>query len=77
MVPLTDDDVPGWWERLGLPELIDIHTDFLPERMLRRVWAHFDEAGPLVGRPWPITYRWNQEDRLRTCGAWECGVSLA
>jgi hypothetical protein len=62
--PLRDDDVPAWWQRLGLPGLIDIHTHFLPERMLRRVWAHFDEAGPLVGRPWPITYRTDQDSRL-------------
>jgi hypothetical protein len=61
---LGDGDVPAWWQRLGLPGLIDIHTHFLPERMLRRVWAHFDEAGPLVGRPWPITYRTDQDSRL-------------
>lgn len=63
-MPLTDVEVPAWWEQLGLPGLIDIHTHFLPERMMRRVWAHFDEAGPLVGRAWPITYRWDQESRL-------------
>ena len=62
--PLADGDVPGWWQQLGLPGLIDIHTHFLPERMLRRVWAHFDAAGPLVGRSWPIEYRWDQERRL-------------
>ena len=61
---LRDSEVPAWWQRLGLPGLIDIHTHFLPERMLRRVWAHFDEAGPLVGRPWPITYRTDQDSRL-------------
>ena len=48
---LTDADVPAWWQRLGLPGLIDIHTHFLPERMLRRVWAHFDEAGPWSAGP--------------------------
>jgi hypothetical protein len=64
MEPLTDFDVPWWWQRLGLPGLVDIHTHFLPERMMRRVWAHFDEAGPLIGRPWPIEYRWAQERRL-------------
>ena len=61
---LADGDVPAWWQGLGLPGLIDIHTHFLPERMLRRVWAHFDAAGPLVGRPWPITYRTDQDSRL-------------
>ncbi|MDQ0756579.1 amidohydrolase family protein [Arthrobacter sp. B3I4] len=62
--PLSDGDVPAWWQRLGLPGVIDVHTHFLPDRMLRRVWAHFDEAGPLVGRPWPITYRTDQDTRL-------------
>ena len=64
MEPLADSDVPGWWRQLGLPGLVDIHTHFLPERMLRRVWAYFDEAGPLIGRPWPIEYRWEQDRRL-------------
>jgi hypothetical protein len=64
MEPLTDSDVPQWWQQLGLPGLVDIHTHFLPERMMRRVWAHFDQAGPLIGRPWPIEYRWAQEERL-------------
>ena len=64
MAPLTDGDVPRWWQQLGLPGLVDLHTHFLPERMLRRVWAHFDEVGPLIGRPWPIEYRWGQDRRL-------------
>ena len=61
---LTDTDVPAWWQSLALPGLIDIHTHFLPERMLRRVWSHFDAAGPLIGRPWPIEYRTDQDTRL-------------
>ena len=28
---------------------------------MRRVWAHFDAAGPLIGRPWPIKYQWSDE----------------
>jgi hypothetical protein len=54
---VIDDDVPAFWSGLGLPGLADVHTHFLPERMQRRVFAHFDEGGPLIGRPWPITYR--------------------
>jgi predicted TIM-barrel fold metal-dependent hydrolase len=54
---VRDDEVPGFIAALGLPGLADVHTHFLPERMQRRVWAHFDEGGPLIGRPWPITYR--------------------
>jgi predicted TIM-barrel fold metal-dependent hydrolase len=61
---VTDDDVPAFWRALGLPGLADVHTHFLPDRMLRRVWAHFDAAGPLVGRAWPITYRLPEPDRV-------------
>ena len=61
---MIDDDVPAFCARLGLPGLADVHTHFLPERMQRRVWAHFAEAGPLIGRPWPIRYRGTAEDRL-------------
>jgi uncharacterized protein len=61
---VTDDDVPAFWRGLGLPGLADVHTHFLPERMLRRVWAHFDQAGPLLGRPWPIRYRLPDADRV-------------
>jgi len=61
---VIDDDVPAFWRGLGLPGLADVHTHFLPERMLRRVWAHFDEAGPLIGRPWPIHYRQAEAERI-------------
>ena len=61
---MIDEDVPAFWAGLGLPGLADVHTHFLPERMLRRVWAHFDQAGPLIGRPWPILYRESDEARL-------------
>jgi predicted TIM-barrel fold metal-dependent hydrolase len=32
--------------------------------VLAKVWAHFDEAGPLVGRRWPIVYRQPEQQRL-------------
>ncbi|MFI5908931.1 amidohydrolase family protein [Dactylosporangium sp. NPDC051541] len=44
--------------------LFDVHTHFLPPRLLRRIWAYFDEAGPLIGRPWPIRYRGSDEERV-------------
>jgi predicted TIM-barrel fold metal-dependent hydrolase len=66
---MTDDDVPSFWARLGLPGLADMHTHFLPERMQRRVWAHFDQAGPLIGRPWPIRYRGSIDVRVAQLGA--------
>ncbi len=63
---MIDDDVPAFCRALHLPGLADVHTHFLPPRMQRRVWAHFDEAGPLIGRPWPITYRTDEATRVAT-----------
>jgi hypothetical protein len=62
--PASDAEVPAFWRSLGLPGLADIHVHFLPPRMLRRVWGHFDMAGPRVGTSWPIIYRWSDEDRV-------------
>lgn len=42
---------------LGLPGLLDLHTHFLPPRVMAKVRAQFDAAGPLIGRPWPLHYR--------------------
>ncbi len=69
-----DEDVPAFWTGLGLPGLADVHTHFLPERMLRRVWAHFAGAGPLIGREWPIRYRDPEDVRVATLG--RLGVRL-
>ena len=61
---LHDDDVPGWWAGLGLPGLYDVHVHFLPPPVMRKVREQFDNAGPLIGRPWPLTYRGDDEERL-------------
>lgn len=61
---LRDADVPGWWAGLGLPGLYDVHVHFLPGNIMERVWAQFDTAGPLIGRPWPITYRGTDAERV-------------
>ncbi len=66
----SDDDVTEFWSGLGLPGLADVHTHFLPERMQRRVWAHFDEAGPLIGRAWPIRYKEPDADRVARLRGW-------
>lgn len=58
------DDVVRFRERLGLPGLIDVHTHFMPEKVLRKVWAYFDAVGPLTGMEWPITYRQDEDERL-------------
>ncbi len=62
--PTHDAEVPGFWQDLGLPGLFDAHVHFLPGPIMRRVWEHFDRRGPLVGREWPIAYRWSDEDRV-------------
>jgi hypothetical protein len=62
---------------LDLPGLIDVHTHFLPPRMMRRGAPtrsarreapcggdHFASGGPLIGRDWPIAYHWPDEERV-------------
>ncbi|THV08734.1 amidohydrolase, partial [Nocardioides caeni] len=56
--------VRAFWEELGLPGLMDLHVHFLPPGIQRAVWAVFDEAGPKIGRPWPIRYRRSPEERV-------------
>ncbi|WP_405494510.1 amidohydrolase family protein [Nocardia sp. NBC_00511] len=67
-LPVTDTDyLPEFRARLGLSGLIDVHTHFMPEPVLRKVWGYFDTAGPLLGhREWPITYRDEEQVRLKT-----------
>ncbi|MFK0158674.1 amidohydrolase family protein [Streptomyces sp. NPDC090493] len=59
-------------ERIGLAGLIDVHTHFMPERVLHKVWNYFDTNGPLIGDlAWPITYRKEEAERtalLRSFG---------
>jgi predicted TIM-barrel fold metal-dependent hydrolase len=62
--PQRDEDVPAYWQALGLPGMLDLHVHFMPDRVLRKVWAYFDSAGPLTGRAWPIRYRWDEDARL-------------
>lgn len=61
---LRDDDLPGVWQALGLPGLLDVHVHFMHPKVLAKVWAYFDAAGPKLGRPWPITYRGSDEERV-------------
>jgi predicted TIM-barrel fold metal-dependent hydrolase len=68
---LHDADVPGVVAELGLPGIVDVHTHFMAPQIMAKVWVYFDAAGPLLGREWPITYRWSDEarvDHLRSMG---------
>lgn len=63
---MRDDDVPGWWQGLGLPGLNDIHVHFMPTPLMNAVWRYFDEAPEHYGVEWPVHYRTSVEDRLAT-----------
>ncbi|MER6259276.1 amidohydrolase family protein [Streptomyces sp900105245] len=57
-------EVRRFWGGLGLPGLVDVHTHFMPERVLRKVWDYFDTQGPLTGGlAWPISYRKEEDER--------------
>lgn len=65
----SDDEratIAQFRDRAGLASIVDVHTHFMPDRVLRKVWAYFDSAGPLIGRPWPISYRDDEQQRLNT-----------
>jgi predicted TIM-barrel fold metal-dependent hydrolase len=53
-----------FWRELGLPGLFDVHVHFLPPNIQAAVWRQFDEAGPKIGRAWPIRYRGTHEERV-------------
>lgn len=58
------EDIRVLLGRLGIPGLVDVHTHFMPQNVLDKVWAYFDAVGPLTGMEWPITYREEEEHRL-------------
>jgi len=67
--PTGDDDVPRFLAELGVPGIVDLHVHFLPDRMLRKVWAYFDEAERYYGTPWPVHYRTSEPERVATLQA--------
>ena len=63
---MNDEDVPAFWQRLGLPGLIDIHVHFMPDRVMDAVWRYFDDAAAHFGTAWPVHYRTPASERLDT-----------
>lgn len=57
-----DEDVPAFVESLAIPGLFDVHVHFLPPRLQRAVWDHFDRLTP----DWPVHYRHDEATRLAT-----------
>jgi hypothetical protein len=51
---------------LGIPGLFDVHTHFLPPRVMAKVRRQFDTAGPLIGSTWPLEYRGPDEELVAT-----------
>ena len=64
--PVVEDGAPAPVSklvgRLGIPGLYDVHTHFLPPRVIAKVRAQFDSAGPLIGREWPLHYRGDEDE---------------
>jgi uncharacterized protein len=60
LLPMTDDEVPGFLAVLGVPGIVDAHVHFLPDALQDAVWRWFDSLTP----PWPVTYRSPAADRL-------------
>jgi uncharacterized protein len=62
-----DEQIPAFLDRHGLDGLVDVHTHFMPEQVLRRVWGYFDRIRHPDGSPmWPIVYRGDEPARLTT-----------
>ena len=60
-MPGSDAELPAFFRDLGIPGAVDVHIHFMPEAILRKVWAYFDA----VGR-WPVRYRYDEPTRLAT-----------
>lgn len=67
--PRDDADVPRFLAQLGVPGIVDAHVHFLPERMLAKVWAYFDDAQAHYGMAWPVHYRTPHDERVATLAA--------
>lgn len=59
-----EPEVAPFWRDLGLPGLFDVHVHFLPPNVQAKVYAQFDQAGPKIGRDWPIRYRGSLQERV-------------
>jgi hypothetical protein len=52
-------------DRVGLDAIVDVHTHFMPKRVMDKVWAYFDGIEPQAGRQWPIEYRTDEAERVQ------------
>lgn len=56
--------VTGFWRDLGLPGLVDVHTHFMPDNVLAKVWDVLESGRVSAGQPWPIAYRQPEQNRI-------------
>ena len=61
---LRDEDLPAVYRELDRPGVVDVHVHFMPDRVLHKVWAYFDQVEHYAGVPWPIAYRFDETERL-------------
>jgi hypothetical protein len=66
VTPSSDDQIPAFCAALGIPGLVDIHTHFMPQRVLEAVWRWFDSVRePDGSSAWPVVYRLDEPTRVR------------
>nr|WP_062335462.1 amidohydrolase family protein [Herbidospora sakaeratensis] len=53
------------WRGLGLPGIVDVHTHFMPQRVLDKVQAYFAGAEAHLGFPWPIAHGNDPAEHVR------------
>jgi len=58
------DDVAAFWQDLGLPGLVDVHTHFMPPNVQTKVWAFFEQGREGNGQPWHVRYQWPEDERV-------------
>lgn len=61
--PADDAAIPDFWRSLGLPGLIDVHTHFMPDNVLSKIRAYFDDFTE-GGLSWRAFYKQDEPDRL-------------
>ncbi len=70
---MTDETLPhndeatavrAFWAGLGLPGLVDVHVHFMPDNVMSKVWAYFDDVSERGVADWPVAYRSDSPTRL-------------
>ncbi|WP_237773910.1 amidohydrolase family protein [Actinosynnema sp. ALI-1.44] len=62
---MRDSELRSFVTGLGLPGIVDIHVHFMPQSVLDKVWAYFDNARENYGLEWPVQYRFDEDERVR------------